>query len=100
MNVNKKFLKVLFIFISIFLVTLKVNAESYNYVDEETNYKLIIEDDANLLSLEEINKLKDDMQPLTKYGNIMFKSINENNMSASSYAKNYYHNTFWKAYCE
>lgn len=61
---------------------------------ENNNFKIVIEDDANLLKADEMEKLKEDMKPLTKYGNIAFKSISENSKSASDYARDYYHNKF------
>ena len=65
-----------------------------NYVNEETNFKALIEDDANLLTDEEKTKLLDNMIPLTKYGHIAFKSIDSNYTSTEYYAREYYHTTF------
>ena len=59
-----------------------------------STYRIVMEDDANLLTEMEEEKLKDKMSTLTKYGNIAFKSISENNTSAPSYASSYYHNIF------
>ena len=60
-----------------------------------SKYKLVIEDDANLLSEEEKIKLMDDMTPLTEYGHIIFKSINTNPYGNTyKYGKNYYYNNF------
>lgn len=63
---------------------------------EETknDYKIVIEDDANLLTNEEVENLKEKMKSLTKYGNIAFKSILTNSTSAPNYAREYYHNKF------
>ena len=69
----------------------------YLYGEESTNsqYQLVIEDDANLLSQEETQKLRERMTPLTEFGHIIFKSINENNANSTrSYAENYYFNRF------
>ena len=46
-------------------------------VTEETigDFKLIIEDEANLLTPEEIEKLHDKMTTLTEWGNVAFKTI-------------------------
>lgn len=57
------------------------------------NY-LVIEDDANLLNENELFLLKNNMQPLTEYGNIIFKTIETNNTDTYSYAANYYYNNF------
>lgn len=68
--------------------------ENINVKNEESNYKLIIEDDANLLTAEEIQRLQDKMQPLTKYGHIAFKSILNNTTTTASYIRDYYHSQF------
>lgn len=86
--------KILLCLALIFLFNVHIKAIS---IDTDTNYKLIIEDDANLLNENEINKLQEKMQPLTKYGNIIFKTTNENKyFSTSNYASNYYHNNYGK----
>ena len=84
---NKSIFKVFLVF-SFFLVYSSV------YADTNLQYEVIIEDDANLLSTDEINKLKEEISPLTSYGNVIFKSISDNNGSASSYAGYYYHSRF------
>lgn len=63
---------------------------------EETvgKYRLVIEDDADLLTDEEEKELIKDMRPLTEYGNIAFKSISSNNTTTEVFARQYYHNTF------
>ena len=69
--------------------------DNYKYLNEETGYKVVIEDDAHLLNENQINQLIDQMQPLTKYGHIAFKSISTNDeFSTDYYASNYYHNKF------
>lgn len=55
---------------------------------------VIIEDDADLLTPEEEEKLANDMAPLTEYGYIIFKSINTNDTRTDIYAKNYYYNKY------
>jgi uncharacterized protein len=105
--VKNKLFKVLFVFIiSLLFINITyaeeikdnntdLDTNKYNYINSTTNYKLLIEDDANLLSEEEIKKLEDKMTSLTEYGNIIFKSIDKNNHgSASSYASSYYHSNF------
>ncbi|MBR3002630.1 MAG: TPM domain-containing protein [Clostridia bacterium] len=71
-----------------------------NYIENEKNlnnesskYKVIIEDDANLLTEVEESQLKAQMNELTEYGNIVFKSINDNHSTTASYASKYYHQT-------
>ena len=63
-----------------------------------SNYKIVIEDDANLLTEEEKLKLMDDMSPMAEYGNIIFKSIDNNPYyDTAEFAKNYYRNTYGNA---
>lgn len=94
MNVIKKIYYLIFTFIALFIVSLSVEALSINEENSETNYKLIIEDDANLLTSSEIDSLKELMYPLTTYGNIAFKTIDSNSTSTPNYASNYYHDKF------
>ncbi len=91
MNKVKYLLLILFVF----LISSNVYAEDINNKDNENRYKIVIEDDADLFTDEEEIKLKDIMVPLTEYGHIAVKTINDNSYgSASSYASNYYHNNF------
>lgn len=72
---------------------------SINIAEEQVNkstnlgdYNVIIEDDADLLTENEEKQLEMDMRKLTEYGNILFKTINQNpNGSTSYYASAYYH---------
>ncbi len=66
---------------------------------EETigDFKLIIEDEANLLTPEEIDKLHDKMSNLTEWGNIAFKTVpvgGNTYSSTASLADAYYHEKF------
>ncbi len=66
-----------------------------NIKEKYNNNYLIIEDDANLLTNEEIVKLKEKMIPLTKYGHIIFKSINNNPYNdVARYSENYYKKSY------
>ena len=65
-----------------------------SYVNEETNYKVVIEDDANLLTDSEEKLLLEDMKKLSTFGNVIFKSIDNNYTSAVSYAENYYYQNY------
>ena len=85
--------KILVLLIAFFLAFVP-NALAYEKVNEITHYKLIIEDDAKLLFIDEEEKLEETMMPLTKYGNIAFKTINSNSTSTANYAREYYHSTF------
>lgn len=89
--------KKLFLFLVLMLLMpiLFVKAQTLdNYVNTETGYKAVIEDDANLLKDYEINNLYDEMSKLTKYGNIIFKSIESNYDTTDSYARDYYHDNY------
>ena len=66
----------------------------YEYTNEKTEFKAIIEDKAELLTIEEKEKLFDQMQPLTEYGHIVFLTITENDYSPDAYAKNEYYSRF------
>lgn len=63
-------------------------------IDTTNNYKIIIEDDANLLTETEEQKLKVTMSALTEYGNVMFKTTNiTTNYKPLKYIRNYYYST-------
>ena len=85
----------IFIVLIIILSTFSTQALELNYKNETTNYTVVIEDDANILSESEEEKLLDEMKPLTKFGNIIFKSIDKNTFyDAGKYASDYYHSNF------
>lgn len=66
------------------------------YTNDETGYSVIIEDDADLLTDSEEAALVSDMDDITEFGNVAFKSIDTNYTSAPSYADSYYHEQFGK----
>lgn len=51
----------------------------------KTNYGMIFQDDAGLLSLDEAEHLKQQMKPVTRYGNVAFLTITENEDTAANY---------------
>lgn len=67
---------------------------SQNKVIGKEKYKIIVEDDADLLTEDEEIKLYTQMKDLAEYGNIIFKSIKTNNTTADQYAKTYYNGQF------
>lgn len=69
---------------------------SPGHIEEVINgYKLIISDEANLLTETERVLLKKEMEKVTKYGNVAFITINNNPLgSATRYNENYYYQTF------
>lgn len=60
----------------------------------DTGYRIILEDDAGLMSEAERSQLLAQMLDITAYGNAAFKSVSSNYLSASYFAKNYYHELF------
>lgn len=61
-------------------------------VNPDTNYQLVIEDDAHLLDGQAIGLLQDDMAPLSAYGHVVFKSITENPFKDTfNYGADYYY---------
>ena len=90
---NKILSKILLILL-LFLSISNVYAREPLYTNETTNYEVVIEDDSNLLTETEKENLIKDMQPLTNFGNIIFKSINNTTTSTSNFAADYYHENF------
>ena len=92
----KKYIK---IFLSILILSLvfvynTVDAEEV-YKNEETGYSVYIDDDVDILTTEEEEKLKDDMIKITSYSNVAFVSVdNLARNSTDSYAIDYYNKTF------
>lgn len=65
------------------------------YENQETNYEIIIQDDADLLSDAEEAALLEDMKPISKYGNVAFVSISDNpRNSTQNYVREYYRLNF------
>lgn len=59
-----------------------------------SEYQLVIEDDANLMTESQRMDLKKDMEPILQYGNVAFKSIVSNDMTTSDFASQYSHKMF------
>ncbi len=81
-------------FLSLFLVLFLLIPEVRVLADNTS--KLVIEDDAELLSEEEEEKLRRVMKPILEYGCVGFKSIKRNNRSVSAFAEDWYLETFGK----
>lgn len=75
-------------------VCLADSAQGEVYTNSETGYKVVIEDDANLLTDEECTRLAAVMEEITEYGNAAFKTIDQNDYATANYASSYYHDTF------
>lgn len=72
------------------------NIDTSTYLDVVVNGNhVVIQDDANLLTPEEEEKLSEEMKKITEYGNVLFKTINYNSQGSTAYyARKYYHDTF------
>ena len=77
-----------------FLLSGKEIPEAYVENNNTSKYKMVIEDDAGLLTEEEKENLSKEMIPLTEYGNIILKTISINETSTEQYARNYYHENY------
>ncbi len=76
-------------------LTLDVSANDASKSNSETGYKVIIEDDAEVLTDAQIQSLIDKMYSLTEYGNVALKTIDYNDKSSSAaYSENYYYSKF------
>lgn len=67
------------------------------YTNPDTGYQAVLEDDAELLAQEERLALKELLEEITIYGNVAFKTIDDNYMSTESYARSYYSDKFGTA---
>ncbi|MDD6844433.1 MAG: TPM domain-containing protein [Clostridia bacterium] len=73
------------------------DADKYSgtvYTNGETGYKVIIEDDAGLLTDNEKSRLAETMKDITPYGDVAFKSIDYNPYSTETYIERYYNSIF------
>ena len=64
------------------------------YTNDETGYKVVIEDDAQLLTDGEKSQLAETMKDITPYGDVAFKSIDYNSYSTETYIERYYNSIF------
>ena len=120
MKVNKKIIRILLVFITLFTITLNVKAIDPNdYINgnnneqeeiqqdnneeepqqdntepEEEGNKIIIEDDASILLYTEETALQSRMEILKEKGHVAFKSISWNDKTTKEYAEEYYENKF------
>lgn len=89
--------KILIIFLITFLLLpiMHVRATNTNKSSINNNYVIVIEDDANLLTEKEEQQLRKQMEVLTEFGNVMFKTTNTVNRNTSlSFIQNYYYSMF------
>ena len=86
--------KILFIIVCLIFETSVVFGMSLNETNTQTGYSLVMTDDAMLLSEDEIQMLKQDMYPLTDYGNIVFYSTQDGDRDYARKAHDYYYQHF------
>lgn len=73
-----------------------INSEKENafggevYINQETNYRVLLEDDAGLLEENEKRELAAVMEGITAYGNVIFKTADSGIFNTASYAGVYY----------
>lgn len=67
------------------------------YLNPETSYQVLLEDDALLLDDAEAQELAALMQEITAYGNAAFKTTDNNDWDTESYARQYYQEQFGTA---
>lgn len=91
--IQKSLQACVFFFAALFLSTCPVFADSL-YTNPETGYQVVLEDDAGLLSEDEISAVEKSMEPVTAYGNAVLKSVSANSSSTRAYAERYYESLF------
>lgn len=64
------------------------------YTNPDTGYRVIIEDDAGLISKQEEEALAEEMKEITVYGSVAFKTVEENFLTTERYSRSYYEETF------
>ena len=68
--------------------------DAHSWTNPETGYQMVLEDGAALLSTQETVMLAAEMQEVTAYGNVAFKSLSSNSATAAQFAASYYHSLF------
>lgn len=63
---------------------------SVRYTNQTTGFQAVIEDDAGLLTAMQEESLLKEMEGICDYGNVLFKTILQNNTSTGEYAKEFY----------
>lgn len=96
-HVKKGFVRTAALTLSVFLLCLiwgtKACAQVV-YTNPETGYRVVLEDDAALLTQKEKDALAEKMQEITVWGNAALKTITENNTSTERYIEDYYRKQF------
>lgn len=68
--------------------------ETLSFVNPETNYRAVIEDDAGLMNERELKDLLKKMKEITEFGNAAFLSVAVNSYSTETFAENCYRELF------
>lgn len=85
----------IFLFLSVKNVRAEDEKDYKNvYINQDTGYEAIIEDDAALMSENDYEALLGLMKQITLYGNVMLKTIETNNMSTEGYIRALYNERF------
>ena len=85
----------IFLFLSVKNVRAEDEKDYKNvYINQDTGYEAIIEDDAALMSENDYEALLGPMKQITLYGNVMLKTIETNNMSTEGYIRALYNERF------
>ena len=87
-TIRKYILPGLLLALCISFITGGITVQASNY------YEVLLEDDADLLSAKEEEALLEAMEPITEYGNVAFKSIDQNSANTDYYAEYYYDSHF------
>lgn len=97
MHKSKEKIRFLFggiLFMLLFFAGMQSTVYAEEDLKDETGYQVVIEDDADLVASYEEALLAELMQEITVYGNVAFKTIDENDSSTESFIKNYYKSKF------
>ena len=73
-------------------IVVPVAAAGMEERNNQTSYVAVIEDDAGLI--QDMNSVMEAMLPITEYGNVMLKTLDENDSSAAGFAERYLHSSF------
>ena len=91
----RRFLTFFSAFCLLFLTPcLRAEASDAWYTNPDTGYRVVVEDDAGLLTNRELNELADLMEEITQYGNVAFKTVDDNSSSTQHFAEKYYKKLF------
>lgn len=95
---HKKLIRSLLFFLMTYMTCTSLSyaaePETVQYENPETGYVVVVEDDAQLLTEEEVDTVASVMEEVTEFGNAVLKTIDDNGSSAESYAREYYGSLF------